>query len=107
MKLDPSLVKLLSAESDKIQAPALKAAAEKLRKQQEEKDADNALRALKHLQLQTDAHVSAVREIRKREKSMIETLRGITSAKEKFMKDGDVEALNKALVSLRVTQVYL
>lgn len=36
MKLDPSLARLLSADADKIQAPALKAAAEKLRKQQEE-----------------------------------------------------------------------
>lgn len=107
MKLDPSLAKLLSADADKIQAPALKAAAEKLRKQQEEKDAETALRALKHLQLQTESHVNAVREIRKREKSMIETLRGITAAKEKFMKDGDVEALNKTLISLRVSQVFM
>ena len=52
------------------------------------------------------AHVRAVRELRKREKATLETLQGITAAKNKFMQDGDLESLNKALLSLRVGQVY-
>lgn len=106
MKIDSAIAKLLNANADQIKAPALKAAAEKIRKQQEEKDAETALRALQYLENQTNAHVSAIREIRKREKNLMETLKGITRAKEKFMQDGDLETLNKSLVALRIGQVY-
>lgn len=106
VKIDSSLLALLSADADKIKAPALKIAAEKIRKQQEEKDAENALRALKHIQDETNAYVSSIREIRKQEKLLLEKLKVINDAKNKFMKDGDVKTMNLSLAKANVRQVY-
>ena len=101
MKTNRSIESLLAVDPSKIQAPALKAALEQQKKQQEEADAQKALSHFNDVASAISRKVSDIRIIREREKCEIAKLRKLEAARTAFQVDGDCAALRKVLMEVR------
>lgn len=92
---------LLAVDPSKIQAPALKAALEQQKKEQEQADAAKALAHFNDVASAISGKVSDIRAIREREKKEIAKLRKLEAARTAFQADGDCAALRKVLSEVR------
>jgi hypothetical protein len=101
MKTNRHIESLLAIDPSKIQAPALKAALEQQKKQQEEADALKALAHFNDVASAISGKVSDIRAIREREKLEMAKLRKLEAARISFQADGDCSALRKVLLEVR------
>ena len=100
MKPDKSsLTNILLEHSDTIQAPALRAAAEKFKKQQEDAAAERAFEMFQAIQRNIADGVNRLRNIRKQEEKEKNSVLALNAAMEAFKKDGDIEKCRAASIA--------
>lgn len=91
---------LLAVDPNTVSAPALKAALEQHRKEQEEQQAKQALEYLRNVEYHVERSVRALREIRERERAAKAKLEKIVAARDEFHKTGDFNKFSTTVASL-------
>jgi len=91
---------LLEVDPSMVTAPALKAALEQHRKEQEERAAKQALEYLRKVEEHVDAHVNRLRALRKLEREAKQKLEQVVAARDEFHKTGNFDAFCNVVSSL-------
>ena len=91
--------KMMAEDPNQTVAPALKAALEQKRKQDEVRQTELALKRLQVIDNNTQTMVSALREARKFESRAKAQLTKYVKAQDDFIRTGDWEAYSKAVQS--------
>jgi hypothetical protein len=91
---------LLAVDPSMVTAPALKAALEQHRKEQEERAAKQALEYLRDVEAHVESHVNRLRTIRKMEREAKANLEKVVAARDEFHKTGNFDAFRQTLFSL-------
>lgn len=86
--------------SNNPNAEAVKAALDKHKEEQKALTVQRMLNTLRSVDRVLDANVSRLRDLRKLENQQKAKVLALNAAKEAFMKDGDLEALEKTIESL-------
>jgi hypothetical protein len=93
---------LLAIDPNKVGAPALKAALERLKKEQEEKEQYQALNCLRSVENISQGFVDRIRAVRVTERNLLSQLKVVNDAKETFLKNGNSTELLENLRKIGV-----
>ena len=97
MKKNESIESLLAIDPKNVAAPALKLALEQHRKEQEQREAEQALCYLRSVEHHVEEAVSILRDARRVERMAKERLEKVVAARDEFHKTGNWENFVKAI----------